>query len=251
MPIWLNKLFTRQQDIMSEQKYDQAFYDSQMSGSYQSALVYLKHLFQYWHPESVIDMGCGRGMWLAACRHYNVPYCVGLDGHWNSQDKMVDQSILFRQADLNEVYQGNESFDLAMSLEVAEHVQPESSGNFVASLTGLSDVVMFGAAYSWQPGTDHINTRPHSFWFRQFIDQGYVMFDLFRPFFWSDNKVEPWYRQNTFLYVKRSHKLVKILESHKFEAVTNPQFVDCIHPWLYEWAMNMVFQLQSQQRSVT
>jgi hypothetical protein len=51
-----------------------------------------------------------------------------------------------------------------------------------------------------QPRRDHINTRPHSYWANKFMCNGYLLFDIFRPEFWSDERVEPWYRQ--FLYVK-------------------------------------------------
>ena len=30
-------------------------------------------------------------------------------------------------------------------------------------------------------------------------------FDLIRPVFWADQDIEYWYRQNTFLYVKKNH----------------------------------------------
>ena len=68
-----------------------------MDGSYRSASEYVKYLSQLYQPESVIDLGCGRGTWLKAFKDIGVERLVGLDGKWNSQGRMVEQSIKFVQ----------------------------------------------------------------------------------------------------------------------------------------------------------
>jgi hypothetical protein len=42
---------------------------------------------------------------------------AGIDGAWNSQDKLVDQAIAYHAANLDESFSLPEHFDLAMSLE--------------------------------------------------------------------------------------------------------------------------------------
>lgn len=230
---------------MGDSLYGQDFYNSQIFGSLQSAQVYLYHLFSIWGvPESVVDIGCGRGAWLATCRDFGVKRVVGIDGDWNSQEAMIDPSIEFHSANLEKKLTLTGPFDLAISLEVAEHLQPESSDAFVESLSSLSDVVLFGAAFSGQPGVNHINTRHHSFWAKKFFSRGYVLFDLFRPTFWNDDRVEPCYRQNTFLYVKPSHTLYLTLINHGYAYSQDAQFVDCVHPTIYLGLLNEFNRLQ-------
>lgn len=224
---------------MGDRMYGQDFYNSQIYGSLQSAQVYLYHLFSIWGvPERVVDIGCGRGAWLATCRDFGVKRVVGIDGDWNSQEAMLDPGIEFHSANLEKRLTLTGPFDLAISLEVAEHLQPESSDTFVGSLSSLSDVVLFGAAFTGQPGVNHINTRPHSFWAEKFFEHGYVLFDLFRPTFWNDDRVESCYRQNTFLYVKPGHTLHGALVNRGYAYNRDAQFIDCVHPVIYLGLLN-------------
>lgn len=231
---------------MSETIYGQQFYALQQDGSYQSATHYLRHLFSVWQPQSVVDVGCGRGTWLAACRELGVKRAVGLDGSWNSQEKMIDPLIEFHPCDLEKKVALDGSFDLAMSLEVAEHLNSGASETFVDSLSSLGGAVLFGAAFISQPGANHINTRLHSFWAELFMARGYALFDLFRGVFWSDDRVEPWYRQNTFLYVRPDHPLHAALLSRGHSFQPDARFINCVHPWLYLLALQEVASLRKR-----
>ena len=214
--------------------YDNAFYDSQADGSYRSALEYVPHLLEIFRPTSVVDLGCGRGTWLKAFHDHGVERLVGLDGHWNNQAQMVDQAITFVPTDLGQrLASSHERFDLAISLEVAEHLKAEFSKDFVTNITSLSDVVMFGAAYTKQGGTDHINEQPHTYWAKMFIELGYVPYDLFRPTFWGKETVEYWYQQNTFLYVNERSDVNHSLRASGCAPIVNIEFMNCIHPQLY------------------
>lgn len=215
--------------------YNKTFYDRQAGGSLKSAQVFLEHLFKFYKPKSAIDIGCGRGGWLKVCGDLaGAETLVGYDGPWNSQPNMMDQKIRFKGIDLNSKFHAERRFDLAMSLEVAEHLKPESSANFVSSLCQLSDVILFGAAFLGQGGKNHINCRYPSYWGDLMAGQGYAVFDIFRPEFWGDDRVRPWYRQNTFLYVKRGHELAKRLADQGYREMTRMDFMDCVHPWLFE-----------------
>jgi SAM-dependent methyltransferase len=218
--------------------YDDIFYDMQMRESLDSARILLAYVFSFWKPASIVDVGCGRGTWLQAAHELGCSRLTGLDGYWNSAEKMVLPNILFQPADLNlSLKLSGDRFDLAMSLEVAEHLMPHASENIVETLTFAADAVLFGAAYTGQPGTDHINTRPHSFWAELFLSRGYVIFDILRPKFWDDSTVQPWYRQNTFLYVRKNHPLFACLTAENQVYSESTAFLDCIHPWLYECAL--------------
>lgn len=222
--------------------YGDDFYKTQISGSYNSARKYVDHLSSVYVPQTVVDVGCGRGTWLKAFREKGTRKTVGLDGNWNTQANMVDPSIIFRSVDLNEPIgvTDDDRYDLAISLEVAEHLRQSSAQVFVHSLTRLSDVVMFGAAYTRQGGTNHINEQPPTYWARMFREKDYLPFDLFRPVFWGDEDVEFWYQQNTFLYVNSSSRLVEKLAEKGHYPLKNPAFMDCVHPTLYELNSSIV-----------
>jgi SAM-dependent methyltransferase len=216
--------------------YNDQFYKDQISGSYKSGQVYAKLLAQHFTPATVVDVGCGRGTWLKAFAETGAKDLVGFDGAWNSQGNMVDPAITFVQCNLNLpiTTTDNYKFDLAMSLEVAEHLEIASAGIFVQSLTTLSDVVLFGAAFTAQGGRNHINEQPASYWAAFFAGQGFVPFDLFRASVWGDPAVEFWYQQNTFLYVRRDSAAYAHFVTEGLQPMSNIAFMDCVHPALYK-----------------
>lgn len=213
--------------------YTDEFYKPYLDRSYRSATVYVSILASVYKPLSVVDFGCGRGAWLKAFKEVGVPQLVGLDGSWNSQDKLIDQDIQFKPVDLNMPIELGCRFELAISLEVAEHLEASSASDFVKSLTRAADVVMFGAAYPEQGGTDHINEQPHTYWADMFSECGYLPYDLFRSTVWGSNDVEFWYQQNTFLYVNSRSQIFEALRKTGHQPMTNIAFMNCVHPLLY------------------
>lgn len=230
---------TRKLDQLGELYGGDLFYSWQVDQSYRSATAFVDHLMTAYAPASVVDVGCGRGAWLKAFHEKGVARVVGVDGPWNRQDLMIDQKIEFKGADLNDpaAVLGAEQFDLAMSLEVFEHLEPANSGKLADCFTGLAPVLMFGAAFPHQGGQNHINEQPHSFWAKLFVDRGFEVFDYFRPKFWGDETVSYYYQQNTYLYVKAGHPLGQKLREMGHAPVENLAWLDAVHPtMLYRYA---------------
>ncbi len=214
--------------------YNEDFYKGMSFESLQSARIYLAYLWKYIQADSVLDVGCGRGAWLKACHELGSKDLYGYDGDWNSQSMMIDKSIKFSSINLNKPFSPEKKVDLLMTLEVAEHLEPSSSEQFIKCLTGAADAIVFSAAFTGQGGTNHINEQYHSYWADLFLKNGYVPFDIFRPEFWNDERVGFWYRQNAFLYLKIGSGAYEKLKKSGFFELENTQFMDCIHPRLYE-----------------
>tara|TARA_B100001093_G_C26824485_1_gene1013377 strand:- start:1332 stop:2102 length:771 start_codon:yes stop_codon:yes gene_type:complete len=214
--------------------YDHNFYHKVNHMSLESAEIYAKYLTYYYKPTSVLDLGCGTGAWLKAFKDCGSKQLKGMDGDWIKKDDLLDSEVAFDPINLNELELSEEKFDLAMSLEVAEHLEESSANNFVDYLTNSSDIVLFGSAYENQGGTNHINEQKHSYWAKKFVNKGFLPFDFFREKFWDDSKVGFWYRQNIFLYIKDGSEPHSLFSEQGFSPITNIFFMDCVHPELYQ-----------------
>ena len=219
--------FERSEDVpyASFQRRDEAL---------ECARVYLQYLWQFFQPVTVLDVGCGSSTWLKACHELGSKTLFGLDGEWSSQSLMIDPDINFRGIDLNKPFLAPEKVDMAINLEVAEHLEPSTGPHIIKSLTDSSDVVLFSAAYTGQGGYGHINERPHSYWAELFATHDFTPFDLFRPVFWDNEKIFMWYRQNIFLYVRKDSASYQRIKSHGVNEITNIGFMNCPHPELYD-----------------
>jgi SAM-dependent methyltransferase len=214
--------------------YDHHFYAEQIEGSLSSARVITGLLADLWRPASVLDIGCGRGAWLKAWHERGVLELHGIDGPWNRGADLLESAIAFRAANLEQPLQGLPPVDLAMSIEVVEHLTPEAGASVVDALTRAADVVLFSAAFSGQGGVMHQHERYHSHWGRLFRERGFASFDAFRPRVWSDPRVAPWHRANVFLHVRDGHALTRELPARGVPALADLGFMDAVHPWLYE-----------------
>lgn len=153
-------------------------------------------------PRSVVDVGCGLGYWLRAFLDAGAGEVLGLDGDYLDRSRMAIPAEAFRVMDLNRPEAINRSFDLALSIEVAEHLRPESGPTFVAFLCDLSPCVLFSAAIPGQPGHNHINARWPGYWKALFQERGYVGFDFLRPAIWHDESLMLCHRQNLLFFAR-------------------------------------------------
>lgn len=181
--------------------YSDRFYDYIDRGARISARRVIGLVQPWLNARSVLDLGSGRGVWLAEWRAAGVEDVVGVDGDYVERSRLVIPLRSFRACDLTAPLHLDRNFDLAQSLEVGEHLPASASGTLVASLTRASDRVLFSAAVRGQGGEFHINEQPLAYWQALFATRGYTAFDCVRPRMAAHDDVEPWYRYNTILYV--------------------------------------------------
>jgi SAM-dependent methyltransferase len=211
--------------------YDQAFYAGQMDGSFTSAMEIVPIVMGLLPIRSVCDVGCGVGTWLAAFNSLGIPDVVGLDGDYVDTALLQIPPAQFRPMDLGKPIKLERSFDLAISLEVAEHLDPSRADGFVQDITALAPAILFSAAIPRQGGTHHVNEQWQSWWAEKFERQGYVACDVIRSRVWSNAKVDFWYKQNIVLYVCKD-----LANTHPRLRDGSRGPLDIVHPISYESA---------------
>lgn len=189
---------------MSNQSYDTTFFDDMSSSAERSSEVIVPMIVEMIGPRSVVDVGCGECGWLAALQREGVEDVLGIDGDYVQRDRLAIAADRFMAHDLTQKLELDRTFDLAISLEVGEHLPDESSELFVATLVSLAPAVVFSAAIPNQGGTDHVNEQWPAYWAQRFAAHNYFCFDVFRLPNWKDDRIAWYYRQNTMLYLRRS-----------------------------------------------
>jgi SAM-dependent methyltransferase len=179
--------------------------------------------------KSAADVGCGVGTWLSVLQERGIRDVVGIDGTWVDRDLLRIPRDRFEARDLTESIVLGRRFDLAISLEVAEHLPESAAETFVASLTALADHVLFSAAIPYQGGTHHVNERWVEYWVERFEARGFVGFDPIRPRIWHDDKIRLCYRQNVLLFAAKT--AVADLRLDEAARTGNPRSM--VHPDMY------------------
>lgn len=188
---------------MSERTaYSSTFFDGQQDNSARAASVIVPWLVEWFAPASVVDIGCGTGSWLAAFRDRGVERVLGLDGGYVDRGMLRIPRACFCATDVSAPFDLDGRFDLALSLEVAEHLPDEAGVRLVRVLCDAAPVVVFSAAVPMQGGTGHINERWQSEWAERFADRGMRALDAIRPRVWGDDRVPWWYQQNMLVFVR-------------------------------------------------
>ncbi len=187
-----------------------------------SATEVLPFVIELFNPKSIIDIGCGIGTWLAVAKSLAIEDILGVDGLYVEIKSLHIPSENFVKKDLSAPFNLDRKFDLALCLEVAEHIEERASDDFIASIIKHADMILFSAAIPLQGGQYHVNEQWPQYWQEKFWKHGYSFYDIFRPKFWNNEKVEPWYRQNMFLVVKDGNSL-PFTSSTKIENYVHPE----------------------------
>lgn len=178
---------------------------------------------------STVDVGCGGGTWLSVMKQLGVEDIQGYDGAWVTPEQLQIPIECFQELDLDSApLVAVRRYDLAICLEVAEHLQESRADFLIDFLISLSDFVLFSAAVPHQGGTHHVNEQWQHYWVEKFTSRGYIPKDLIRPRIWNNSEIPFWFRQNILLFVKQKHQGDVRNNEQEYSLP-----LDVVHPELY------------------
>lgn len=155
--------------------YDDRFFKSTILLEKASAEPVVTILMKYFKPQSVIDIGCGVGLYLKEFNNKGVKI-LGYDGSPAAiKNSLVGAKIKLH--DLTKPLKLNKRFDLCLCIEVAEHLEKRYSDRLAKTLTNLSNIIIFTAATPGQGpiSIGHINEQPSGFWKKKFKKYFYFL----------------------------------------------------------------------------
>ena len=204
-----------------------------------SAYKVVKILREYLSFDSAIDIGCGVGQVLKACSETGTSIIRGVDGPWVKKELLMIPSECFSQYDLSQPNLREKipekNFDLTISSEVAEHIDPQDTETYMDNLTSFSNVILFSAAIPGQGGVHHVNEQWPSYWIKKFSARGFVPVDCIRPIIWDDDEIRTDYRQNLMLFVKED----KLENYPAIKSEAKRKTIDLIHPLTHASKMKL------------
>lgn len=224
---------------MNTEAYSQGFFAGVESTARPSAEVIVPLALELTGAKSVVDFGCGTGQWLVVFCESGLIDFLGLDGPWVDATQLKVPREQFQVADLTRPVRLARRFDLAISLEVAEHLPESSASDFVDSLVRASDLVLFSAGVPSQGGCNHLNEQWPDFWIELFRKHGYSAHDCLRKQIWTNTSVSPWYAQNVFLFARDSVLAANPALALRIQAEGLGQ-IRVVHPRLFEDNMHLM-----------
>jgi len=212
--------------------YTPSFYEQIRAGCVRSAEVIAPLVHKLLKPRTVVDVGCGEGWWA---KHFAELGCEvrGFDGNWPGTGYALGAEQ-FIAVDLatDGIVQAGPAVDLVVSLEVAEHLPPTRAVWFIADLVSSKPrALLFSAAIPGQGGVGHVNEQWQSYWASLIEAHGYRVTGNLRRELWTDQRVEPWYRQNLLLAVREDVENKGAL----FNLFARPEPLDLVHPDIWRW----------------
>lgn len=155
--------------------YDRRFFANTIKFEKQSARAVAEILTKYFAPKSVVDIGCGPGIYLAEFKKSNIAIS-GFDGSAAAiASSLVGDKI--KRHDLCRPLKLSRRFDLCLCFEVAEHLEKTCAEVLVGTLTSLSQIIIFTAATPGQgpESIGHINEQPRRYWQKLFRQKKFFL----------------------------------------------------------------------------
>lgn len=168
----------------------------------------------HFHLESAIDFGCGCGFLIERIFRHGASKILGIEGSseaceiWKSEiiEPVRDRLII---ADITKPVDTDGTYDMAVCMEVAEHIHDEFQDVLVTKIASSANKwVWWTAAQPGQKGDGHINCRPLSYWENAFAKKTDFHANWEKTYIIKQSMLQhhaiclgyPWFRDNLIIF---------------------------------------------------
>lgn len=201
-------------------------HDEKLHHNFKDPKIIIEEILKHFHPKKVIDLWCWLGAFVKTFQDH------WIDAYWVNwprveKDKLVMNEDRLIIKNLEEFCDFKKWYDMAITIEVAEHIDAKYADNFIKTITSCADIIIFSAAIPWQWWFKHVNEQSPEYREEKFNKLWYRFYDVFRWKFWNNKDIAISHRQNMFLVMKEWINLPSSLEEK------SPRYI--IHPELFNW----------------
>ena len=217
---FLNKIKIQTRGVLArgcarDDIYNSTYYSYVDKEAQKSAGAITRMIVMLFSPKFVIDVGCGTGALLYEIQNtLNKNYlnqsdvrCQGLEYSETAIEVCRSRKLNVAKFDIESNLLDRDEkyfYDVAISLEVAEHISPAAGDRLVQLLCAKSKNVVFSAATPGQGGgVDHINEQHHEYWIERFNRFQYQIdiasTNTFRDFL-RKNGASSFYSENIMIF---------------------------------------------------
>lgn len=144
--------------------------------------------------QTVLECGSGGGWITQRFKDANIEI-EGIEGSPSGHNKCVSRGLdCVIKHDLRTPINLGKTFDMVLSTEVAEHIEPPFVGVYVKNLIDHGDIIWFSFNHE-SPHSNHHNCMPEKYWVNVF---GFYGFEYYRAS--SEYKNSLSHRLNGFFY---------------------------------------------------
>jgi SAM-dependent methyltransferase len=220
-------------------------YEQIRAGAQRSAAVIAPLVYEMAHPTTVIDIGCGEGWFARAFARLGCVVEAVDPAQTEAQEEVQGDGatrglVCFHQQSVDDLRAPETPWDLAVCLEVAEHLPETAADHLVLSLAHAAPVILFSAAIPGQSGHGHVNCQWPAYWVERFKQHGFEVSGELRWRIWNDERVESWYRQNILVAVDRQ-RVDSDVWNHLGNELFGPTAFDdpiaVVHPDIWAWKL--------------
>jgi SAM-dependent methyltransferase len=152
--------------------YDRRYYEEMIDPPARAAAAIMaRSLYEWRHPKTVVDVGCGSGALLASFRALGCDV-RGLEYSDAGLNFCRARGLSVEKFNIEKDAFQSSGADLVVSFEVAEHLAARNADRYIKLLCSISPHIAMSAAIPGQGGTEHINEQPHSYWIEKFEANG-------------------------------------------------------------------------------
>lgn len=135
---------------------------------------YANIIYELFNPKKIFHAGCDVGNYLLTFKKCGCDV-RGCDKYYEKVKTFASKEIVDHIYSHNVIDRFNteEEYDLLLSLDIAEHISPNDSQNFVRNMTEIANNYIIFTSSNNVKGRGHINCRDKNFWIVLFASFGF------------------------------------------------------------------------------